>query len=176
MDFSRISCLLLLFSLGWGAGGGFGLSVASASCGDYVQIGSGGFSPSAVSLGIRQSLSGRLRAASPGRNWGDRQHRLGVSDFPVGDWVGARPREQEQAGGGSPPGGRSQHCEGPSCRGAIPPAPLSTPVETSHGHRELVLVTASDLDREFGRGLVLGDVGVPPSKLREGRWERPPRA
>lgn len=41
MNFLRISSLLLLISLGWGAGGGFGPAAANASCGDYVHLGNG---------------------------------------------------------------------------------------------------------------------------------------
>jgi hypothetical protein len=176
MDFSRISCLLLLVSLGWGVGGGFGLSSASASCGDYVQIGSGRTSPLVVTAGSGRSLPLSDRAVVPVSNSVNRQLWLGLPAFLVGDLVGSRPWEQELAGGGLPAGGGSKSCDGPSCRGAIPQSPLSTPVETNHNHRELLVVTASDLDRDFRSGMVLGDFEVAVATLHEGRWERPPRA
>ena len=142
MNLLRISCLLLLISLGWGAGGGFGPTMAFASCGDYVHLGNGR-GTSAADTGL--SLSAGL--ASP--------QELPTSDLPLSG---------------------SQRCEGPSCRGALPPVPVAPSLETNPGNREILAVTASDLDRDSCVGWVQGDLEAEAAKRREGRWERPPRA
>jgi hypothetical protein len=176
MDFSRISCLLLLVSLGWGVGGGFGISAANASCGDYVHIGNGRVSPSTAAAGGSGILSWSFRGVHPASAGGQHLHELGIPSRRLGNWEGALPPQPELVGHDSLPQRGSQRCEGPACRGALPQAPLTPPLETKLNLREFLLVTASDLDRDFRTGLVLADFEVLASKLREGRWERPPRA
>lgn len=143
MNCLRISCLLLLISLGWGAGGEFGPATAIASCGDYVHLG-----------------NGRGKSASA----------------TAGSLAGAFAGEQDLAGPASLPRQGSHRCQGPSCRGALPPTPLAPPLKSSPESRELLGLTASDLDRDPYIGRVPGEIEASAARQREGRWERPPRS
>lgn len=166
MDLSHSSRCLLLAILAWGLCAWGGSGVGWASCGDYVQLGGAHSALSGTMAGYLDHPAARMMhlAAHSGFAFVDGDRVAGKSAIHTKD----KPVEVPVP---APSG-----CSGPTCRGALPPAPGSGSVAADPVRLDGIPTTAL---AETGEGEGLRAQGVwgmtVAGRLREGRWERPPR-
>ncbi len=165
MSQSLSSRCLILALVAWGFCAWAGPGTAWASCGDYVQHGGETGFHSGMSVHRSQTTT-QLRFVG---KMASQRVEEGAGWFWVNEPDTGTPIEDV-------PANRQGGCSGPTCRGALPTAPGSGAFTVESSRHDCLSSSAfcKDMPQNWLRLMKLWESEV-QEKLREGRWERPPR-